>query len=186
MAHEDTRLAEPRVRGPRSGKSAPAWASERPATTIACDRRVHPPGHKQNACDPPGRYQQRRGANAVRVTVSQAAVLQGFPADYPWQGARTRQFEQVGNAVPPPLAHRVLEQAIEPGDRRTPGYGGAKSGDRRESGGLSPVASVVLSGVAVRGAVCGAVHGPPRDRRACRVPPAWVRVLGVSRCATSL
>lgn len=90
---------------------ASSWVARRPATTVACDRRVHPPGHKQNASDPPGRYQQRRGANAVRVTVVQAAVLQGFRADYPWQGPRTRQFEQVGNAVPPPLARRVLEQA---------------------------------------------------------------------------
>jgi len=94
-------------------KGTPIWTGERPATTVACDRRVHPPGHKECAADPPGRYQQRRGANAVRVTVAQAAVLQGFPADYPWQGARTRQFTQVGNAVPPPLARRVLEQAIE-------------------------------------------------------------------------
>lgn len=99
-------------------KSGPGWAGERPATTVACDRRVHPPGHKQNASDPPGRYQQRRGANAVRVTVSQAAVLQGFPADYPWQGARTRQFEQVGNAIPPPLAHRVLQEATRPSASR--------------------------------------------------------------------
>ncbi len=90
----------------------PAWAGRRPATTVACDRRVHPPGHKQNASDPPGRYEQRGGANAVRVTVCQAAILQGFRADYPWRGTRTRQFEQVGNAVPPPLARRVLEQAI--------------------------------------------------------------------------
>ncbi len=95
-------------------KGTPVWAGRRPATTVACDRRVHPPGHKQNAGDPPGRYQQRRGVNAVRVTVEQAAILQGFPAGYPWQGARTRQFEQIGNAVPPPLAHRVLEQAIAP------------------------------------------------------------------------
>jgi DNA (cytosine-5)-methyltransferase 1 len=95
-------------------KGTPVWAGERPATTVACDRRVHPPGHKQNSSDPPGRYQQRRGANAVRVTVEQAALLQGFPAGYPWQGARTRQFQQVGNAVPPPLARRVLEQATKP------------------------------------------------------------------------
>jgi DNA (cytosine-5)-methyltransferase 1 len=93
-------------------KGTPIWAGERPATTVACDRRVHPPGHKENAGDPPGRYQQRRGANAVRVTVEQAAVLQGFPAGYPWQGTRTSQFTQVGNAVPPPLTRRVLEQAI--------------------------------------------------------------------------
>jgi DNA (cytosine-5)-methyltransferase 1 len=51
----------------------------------------------------------------VRVTVAQAAVLQGFRPDYPWQGSRCRQFQQVGNAVPPPLARRVLEAAIKPG-----------------------------------------------------------------------
>jgi DNA (cytosine-5)-methyltransferase 1 len=95
-------------------KGVPVWAGRRPATTVSCDRRVHPPGHKQNASDPPGRYQQRRGVNAVRVTVEQAATLQGFLPGYPWKGARTRQFEQVGNAVPPPVAHRVLEQAIAP------------------------------------------------------------------------
>jgi DNA (cytosine-5)-methyltransferase 1 len=102
---------EARKRGSGPAKGAPVWAGERPATTVACDRRVHPPGHKENRGDPPGRYEQRRGANAVRVTVEQAAILQGFPPGYPWQGARTRQFAQVGNAVPPPLAHRVLEQA---------------------------------------------------------------------------
>jgi DNA (cytosine-5)-methyltransferase 1 len=100
-------------------KGTPVWAGRRPATTVACDRRVHPPGHKHNASDSPGRYQQRRGVNAVRVTVEQAAVLQGFPADYPWQGSRTRQFTQVGNAVPPPLAHRVAEQAIAPSASRS-------------------------------------------------------------------
>jgi DNA (cytosine-5)-methyltransferase 1 len=93
-------------------KGVPTWSGRRPATTIACDRRVHPPGHKQNAADPPGRYEQRRGAHAIRVTVCQAAILQGFRADYPWQGAKIRRFEQVGNAVPPPLAHRVLGGAM--------------------------------------------------------------------------
>jgi DNA (cytosine-5)-methyltransferase 1 len=98
-------------------RGTPIWAAERPATTVACDRRVHPPGHKQNASDPPGRYEQRRGANAVRVTTTQAAVLQGFDPCYPWRGPRTRQFEQIGNAVPPPLALAVLAEAIKPSDR---------------------------------------------------------------------
>jgi DNA (cytosine-5)-methyltransferase 1 len=98
-------------------KGVPVWSKRRPATTVACDRRVHPPGHKHNASDPPGRYQPRRGTNAVRVTVSQAAILQGFRPDYPWQGSRTRQFEQVGNAVPPPLARHVLKAAVKPSRR---------------------------------------------------------------------
>jgi DNA (cytosine-5)-methyltransferase 1 len=56
-----------------------------------------------------------RSEGAVRVSVEQAAVLQGFPADYPWQGARGRQFQQVGNAVPPQLARRVVEAVIYAG-----------------------------------------------------------------------
>lgn len=91
-------------------KGVPVWAGRRPATTVTCDHRVQHPGHKECASDPDGRY-QRRGANAVRVTVEQAAVLQGFPADFPWQGPRTRQFEQVGNAVPPPLVLHVIRAA---------------------------------------------------------------------------
>jgi DNA (cytosine-5)-methyltransferase 1 len=109
-------------------KGVPLWAAERPATTVACDRRVHPPGHKQNGSDRPGRYEQRRGANAVRVTTTQAAVLQGFDPRYPWQGPRTRQFEQIGNAVPPPLALAVLAEAIKPSDhgKRPTRHGEAK------------------------------------------------------------
>lgn len=105
------RLARERRRG--------AWTACRPATTIACDRRIHPPGHKQCSKDPPGRYQQRRGQHAIRVTVQQAAILQGLPAGYPWHGPLTRQYTQVGNAVPPPLARAVIEQALKPSPPRS-------------------------------------------------------------------
>lgn len=54
------------------------------------------------------------GNEEVRLTVSQAGVLQGFRADYPWHGSRSRQLRQVGNAVCPPLAARVLAEAMRP------------------------------------------------------------------------
>jgi DNA (cytosine-5)-methyltransferase 1 len=115
------------VRGP--GEPAPtittsgrqSWVHQRPATTIACDPRVTAPGAKRNKRRPgaPGRSE-----GAVRVSVAQAAILQGFPAGYPWQGPRGRQFQQVGNAVPPPLAQRVIQAALTPttaGDRAVEG-----------------------------------------------------------------
>jgi DNA (cytosine-5)-methyltransferase 1 len=84
------------------------WVFERPATTVVGQFRpdiIAAPGFRKDVS-------RQNAAGSVRVTVQDVATLQGFRPDYPWQGPRTKQHEQVGNAVPPPLAAHVLAAAI--------------------------------------------------------------------------
>ena len=105
------------------GKDGAAWEWQRPATTVQGDSRIWPPGHKINQRDidrigeeaARERYGDRGGKKARRITIEEAKVLQGFPADYELVGSKTSQFRQIGNAVPPPLAEVVLKEAL--GDR---------------------------------------------------------------------
>jgi DNA (cytosine-5)-methyltransferase 1 len=45
-----------------------------------------------------------------RLTVRMAALLQGFPPEWQFAGAKTSSYRQVGNAFPPPVARAVAEQ----------------------------------------------------------------------------
>jgi DNA (cytosine-5)-methyltransferase 1 len=92
----------------------PPWTRERPATTLLGDPRVTAPGSWPRC----GRRAEIVRGRPVRVSVEQAAILQGFRHDYPWRGSRSARFEQIGNAVPPPLAERVLAAAMRPTLRR--------------------------------------------------------------------
>jgi DNA (cytosine-5)-methyltransferase 1 len=38
------------------------------------------------------------------------AMLQGFPTDWHFCGAKTNSYRQVGNAFPPPMAEAVGKQ----------------------------------------------------------------------------
>jgi len=49
--------------------------------------------------------------DTIRLSVQDAALLQSFPADHPWRGSRTKQLEQIGNAVPCLLAQHVFAAA---------------------------------------------------------------------------
>lgn len=57
----------------------------------------------------------------IRVSVSDAAALQTFPMDHPFQGTRTKQYEQIGNAMPPLLAEAVICRAMAPELAARPG-----------------------------------------------------------------
>lgn len=85
----------------------PDWAFNRPSTTIVGSFKpeiVAAPGYRTTVS-------RQNAPNSVRVTVHEAGVLQSFPVDFPWQGARGKQFLQAGNAVPPGLALHALAAA---------------------------------------------------------------------------
>lgn len=83
-----------------------SWTARRPSPTIVGSYRpdiVAAPGYRK-AGDPP----RQKTPGSVHVTAAEAGVLQSFPSDYPWQGDEAKQFEQIGNAVPPLMGAAVL------------------------------------------------------------------------------
>jgi DNA (cytosine-5)-methyltransferase 1 len=84
------------------------WPLKRPSTTVATRAIVQHPGHTRSRFD----VSTKSRNDGVRVTVAEAAVLQGFPEDYPWRGNRSSVYRQVGNAIPPPMAAAILRGLI--------------------------------------------------------------------------
>jgi DNA (cytosine-5)-methyltransferase 1 len=91
-------------------KSTHQWVNQRPSTSTSVngDPRISKPGRHDP--EEPGSQQK----DAIRVSLEEAAVLQSFPPDYPFQGTKFKRFEQVGNAVPPLLAQAILSTLLAP------------------------------------------------------------------------
>jgi DNA (cytosine-5)-methyltransferase 1 len=81
------------------------WPMHRPSTTVSTRDLVQHPGSVANRWQP-GVTKSRN--DGIRLRPEQSAALQTFPSGYPFQGSRTRQHQQIGNAIPCLLARAVL------------------------------------------------------------------------------
>lgn len=83
------------------------WTLTRPATTVCADPRLADPGHRDREGGEP-----QFASDTIKLTEREGAILQGFREDYPWQGTKSKRWEQIGNAVPPPLAAACVRSVL--------------------------------------------------------------------------
>ena len=85
------------------------WTEERPATVVASREIVQHPGATKNRHND----SEKTRNDGLRITEAEGAVLQGFPADYRWEGSsKGKRWEQIGNVVCPPVARRIVAELL--------------------------------------------------------------------------
>jgi DNA (cytosine-5)-methyltransferase 1 len=97
---------------------------DKPSHTIRAGGGYGPRGDHLAGFHPPIHYARPR-----QLTVREAARLQAFPDSWVFQGSKTAQGRQVGNAVPPVLAEQLAQQIS---DTLTVSATSAQTGDSAE------------------------------------------------------
>jgi DNA (cytosine-5)-methyltransferase 1 len=83
--------------------SRPGRPADHPAFTVRANA---------GGMEPGGFRWELDDATTRKMTPEEAATLQTFPNGYSFQGGKSRVMEQIGNAVPPLLAHAVLRELL--------------------------------------------------------------------------
>ena len=100
----------------KSGYHGQILDPDKPSKTIICTYGVCPRLFV-------GLYNQTENKYWVRcLSVKELAQIQGFPADYPWQGNEKEIITQIGNAVPPRLCEQVVLSLPQIVYKDTPQY----------------------------------------------------------------
>lgn len=129
----ETGGAEPIAKFHERYTGAPGWigSTERLSTAEAATLQSYPTMLRSNygtSGDAQNRGERTSGQPAPTLTSKanrnkwdgetgmepgEASALQSYAEPFKWCGSRTKQFLQIGNAVPPVLAHAVLSALIE-------------------------------------------------------------------------